>query len=441
MQLPSAELMTLTPLAVDLAVGTPVGEFVVERKLDEGGMATVYGAVHPVIGKRAAIKVLSATMSADRVQVLRFVQEARAVNEIGHPNIVEVFGFGELPDGRWYFMMEWLKGETLFHRMSGGRLPLEEILHIADLVCEALEAAHDKGIVHRDLKPANVFLVPVRGQLATPKLLDFGVAKLMMSERDPGIAGPQTLSGQVVGTPSYISPEQARGLPVDGRTDLYALGVMLYEMVLGALPFDATDPAELLNLHISSPPLPPHSIWPEVPPALEAVILGLLEKDRDRRPTAREVRAALDAMRSKPALSPTHVTLPVAFDAATPPIGARRARFVRWTVVTCVVVATCIVGSALARRRWWTQAPSAPVASPTTSRAEARREVHIPPADAVGGAAEPAAEPAANHGSEPVTKPAAERRGHDTRGTGRPRGASRRADPDYLVDPFAGRAR
>src|SRR5262245_27538496 len=167
------------PLATDLTAGNVVGEYTIERKLGDGGMATVYGATHPLIGKKAAIKVMNAQLSLDAGLVERFTLEARAVNAIGHPNIVDVFSFGRLSDGRSYFVMEWLKGETLYDRLWERRLPLDEAVDILDQVCDALEAAHDKGIVHRDLKPANVFLVPVRGRRDLVKLLDFGVAKLI----------------------------------------------------------------------------------------------------------------------------------------------------------------------------------------------------------------------------------------------------------------------
>src|SRR4051812_26533239 len=147
---PERESVAVSLIATDLVAGTPVGEYVVTQKLDEGGMATVYGAVHPVIGKKAAIKVMSGAMSSDAVQVERFVQEARAVNAIGHRNIVDVFAFGALPDGRSYFVMEWLKGETLLQRMRARRLTLTETLNILAQMCDALEATHEHGIVHRD---------------------------------------------------------------------------------------------------------------------------------------------------------------------------------------------------------------------------------------------------------------------------------------------------
>src|SRR5512139_835820 len=167
-----------------LAPGTMVGEYKVERLVGEGGMGQVYGAVHPVIGKRAAIKVLLPEICRSRQMVERFVMEARSVNQIGHPNIVDVFAFGALPDGRQYMVMEWLKGEALSDRLARGILPLAETCDVLLAISAALDAAHEKGIIHRDLKPHNVFLVDVKGAKQIVKLLDFGLVKLMGPEDD-----------------------------------------------------------------------------------------------------------------------------------------------------------------------------------------------------------------------------------------------------------------
>src|SRR5438270_9965978 len=158
----SDEAFVPLPLATDLSAGTVVGEYTVECKLGDGGMATVYGATHPLIGKKAAVKVMNPALSLDAGLVERFVLEARAVNAIGHPNIVDVFSFGRLADGRSYFVMEWLQGENLYDRLWERKPTLDEALDIVDQICDALEAAHEKGIVHRGLKPANVFFTPCR---------------------------------------------------------------------------------------------------------------------------------------------------------------------------------------------------------------------------------------------------------------------------------------
>src|SRR6476646_10109668 len=286
----SDEIFVPLPLATDLSAGTVVGEYTIDCKLGDGGMATVYGATHPLIGKKAAIKVMNPALSVDAGLVERFILEARAVNAIGHPNIVDVFSFGRLADGRSYFVMEWLQGQTLYDRMWDRRPTLDEALDLVDQVCDALEAAHEKGIVHRDLKPANVFLVPVRGRRDLVKLLDFGVAKLIatvegLDGSDPMSRPPQTMTGQVVGTPDYSSPEQARAKPVDGKTDIYALGVIAYEMILGRRPFEADNTADVVRMHLTDPPPPPRSFWPEIPSLLDELLLSMLDKTPMKRPS------------------------------------------------------------------------------------------------------------------------------------------------------------
>jgi eukaryotic-like serine/threonine-protein kinase len=223
-----------TDETAELAAGTAIGEYVVEGKIGEGGMGVVYAATHPVIGKKAAIKVISHSLSRDTDAVQRFIQEARSVNTIRHINIVDVFAFGQLPDGRRYFVMEWLQGSSLAGRIAGGPMPPFEAVEVLDQIADALEAAHEKGIVHRDLKPDNIFLVDVRGGRQLVKLLDFGIAKLM----DEGGVINRTRTGMMMGTPGYMSPEQARGVRVDHRTDVYALGAIAFELLTGKLPFD-----------------------------------------------------------------------------------------------------------------------------------------------------------------------------------------------------------
>ncbi len=269
-----------------LPPGSVVGEYTIERKIGQGGMGVVYAAIHPLIGKKAAIKVIGAELGTDSVIVQRFVQEARSVNQIGHPNIVDVFAFGELPDGRNYFVMELLQGESLRERLTRALIPLTEGIQIVDEIAAALEAAHEQQIVHRDLKPDNVFLAKVRDSYIVVKLLDFGIA--MLAGGDAGIA--KTSTGEMIGTPAYLSPEQARGKNVDYRTDIYALGCMLFEVVTGRMPFMAESAMDIVLMHLSAPPRRPSELVPDVPPALEQIILQTLEKDPDKRPSLAEVR-------------------------------------------------------------------------------------------------------------------------------------------------------
>jgi eukaryotic-like serine/threonine-protein kinase len=275
-----------------LAPGTMVGEYAVEGQLGEGGMGTVYAAVHPVIAKRAAIKVLHPALSVNREMVERFIQEARSVNQIGHANIVDIFAFGTLPDGRSYFVMERLQGESLRERMQAGEIPIRDVLAILETITIALEAAHDKGVVHRDLKPDNVFLVDFKRDRPLVKLLDFGIAKLL---GDGSALTERTRTGNLLGTPGYISPEQARGHAVDHRTDIYALGAMAYELLTGELPFLADNGADMIAKHLHAPPPSARAANPRVPAALDKLIVRLLAKDPDRRPSLAETRAHLRA--------------------------------------------------------------------------------------------------------------------------------------------------
>ena len=274
----------------ELPPGTRVGEYEIEGVLGEGGMGKVYAAVHPVIAKRAAVKVLHPEMSVNRGAVERFIQEARAVNQIGHPNIVDIFAFGTLPDGRCYFVMEHLRGVSLRARIDQHPPTIIESLAILDSITIALEAAHEKGIIHRDLKPDNIFLVDVRGAPPTVKLLDFGIAKLLGNEDN---RAQRTRTGNVLGTPAYISPEQARGQGVDYRTDIYALGGVAYEMLTGQLPYPADNSADMLAKHLYEPPPSVRAVAPHVPGELDQLITRMMAKEVARRPTLAEVRAQL----------------------------------------------------------------------------------------------------------------------------------------------------
>jgi serine/threonine-protein kinase len=271
-----------SPERIDAAPVQQVGDYVVEAKLGEGGFGTVYRAVHRVIGKRVAIKVLSPKYSTDPHVLSRFISEARAVNQIRHHHIVDIFSFGELPDGRRYFVMEYLEGQTLeAHLVQRGPLPLSEVLAILEPLARALDAAHQAGIAHRDLKPANIMLTKgVEGE-PYPKLLDFGVAKLL---DDSLPRAHRTASGVAVGTPDYMSPEQVEGSGVDHRTDSYSFGVICYRMLTGELPFKAASSVEMMIKHLREPPRPLRALAPLVPEQIDRLVLKLLEKDRSRRP-------------------------------------------------------------------------------------------------------------------------------------------------------------
>ena len=256
--------------ADDVLLGQTVGAYRVAKLMGVGGMGRVYKGVHPSIGSRVAIKVLSRECADKPDLVERFFSEARAVNLIRHESIVNVLDLAQLPDGRPYIIMEYLDGAPLASMVEVGPLPLGSMCRLLGEALEALAAAHAKGIVHRDLKPDNIYV----SQSGRPKILDFGIAKLR-----PELGGSATQTGSLLGTPHYMSPEQAMGKQVDLRTDIYAMGVILFECATGRRPFIADSLFDLLRQHVDQQPPSPRSFRPDMPPALEQVILYALAKD------------------------------------------------------------------------------------------------------------------------------------------------------------------
>ena len=278
MSAPTAELPTSEP---ELVPGALIGEYQIDGKVGQGGFGIVYKAIHPLIGKLVAIKVLARRFSVDPEMVSRFVAEARAVNQIRNRYIIDIFSFGQLDDGRHYYVMEFLEGEPLDALIDrSGHVDLGDALPILRAIAKALDAAHAKGIAHRDLKPENVFLV--RGEDDVwPKLLDFGIAKLM-GELDG--TKHKTRTGIPIGTPYYMSPEQCRGKDVDHRTDYYAFGVLAYQMLTGVHPIDGDDYMDIMMKQLAFEPPPPSSVVAELPVGIDAAIAWLMRKDRDQRP-------------------------------------------------------------------------------------------------------------------------------------------------------------
>ena len=277
-------------------IGHKVNNYELKRLLGEGGMGAVYLAEHPLLGRKAAVKVLKPELAANTELVQRFLNEARAANAIHHPNIIDIIDVGLLPEGVPYMMMEFLEGESLSTRLRRlRRLTVSEALKYARQTASALAAAHAVSIVHRDLKPDNLFVVPDAqnpGQERI-KVLDFGIAKLR-PEFAPGT--PRTGVGALMGTPAYMSPEQCMGktTEIDHRADIYALGIILHEMLCGQPPFVGQSFGELFLQHITVAPKPLRSIRPDVPAQLEAVVLKALEKDyKDRIQTMEEFLSLL----------------------------------------------------------------------------------------------------------------------------------------------------
>ena len=280
-----------------LLPGVKAGPWIVEHELGRGGMGAVYAVVHEVIGKRAALKVVHARLLGPNFSCDRMVLEAKVVNQVGHPNVVDIFETGQLPDGRPYLVMERLEGKPLSCRADEGKLPANEIIAILLQVCDALVASHAAGVIHRDLKLDNVFLIDNPDDPAMPevKLLDWGVAKVIDHGVNRNVR--HTIEGQLVGTPLYLSPEQARGAEVSAQSDVYSLGVMAYELFLEQLPFEAETSAEILVMHLRATPPPPSELWPDIPPLLEGLILAMLAKKPEQRPSMREVARTLEVVR------------------------------------------------------------------------------------------------------------------------------------------------
>jgi serine/threonine protein kinase len=277
-----------------IPTGTVVaGKLRVVRLLGLGGMGAVYEVEHELTKHRRALKLLHAEMLNHPIVVARFVREASAAGHIGNPHIVETFDAGNLPGGEPYIVMEMLKGETLASRIEKlRRLPLPELVDVIRQACDGVQAAHDVGIVHRDLKPENLFLVD-RGGKPFVKILDFGVSKF-----DPSLTGANgtTKEGSALGTPYYMSPEQVDGdKNLDARTDIYALGVILYECASGKRPFTADALPKLAVLIHEGKPRPLSERRPELPAAFVEVVHKAMARDRDRRfATAGELGAALE---------------------------------------------------------------------------------------------------------------------------------------------------
>jgi serine/threonine protein kinase len=269
------------------------GRYRVIRPIGEGGMGSVYEAQHLILPRRVAIKILKPELARDQSFIDRFRREAIAASTVEHPNIISILDFGATEAGSYYLVMEYLEGTGLDDLLSRNtRLPLHRALPILLQVADALDCAHRRSVIHRDLKPENILLTEVRGQKDFVKLLDFGIAKV----QTPQYANlALTVKGQVFGTAEYMSPEHARGEPVDGRSDIYALGCLAYELVTGDPPF-LGNAVLVLQAHVRTPPPPPSSKLREhhIPPALDALILRCLAKDpADRYQTGAELRRDL----------------------------------------------------------------------------------------------------------------------------------------------------
>ena len=393
-----------------IVIGETLGNYRVVSSLGKGGMGEVYLAEHQLIGRTAAIKVLLPQMSIDADLVHRFFNEAKLAGRLQHPGLVEVFDFGIHHDGSAYIVMELLHGESLTKRIaSSGRLPLGLALAVTRQVAIALHAAHEHGVVHRDLKPENVFLTKDAESPAgiRVKVLDFGIAKLAQEDAPRSV---KTKTGAVFGTPRYMAPEQCRNAGgVDRRADIYALGCIVYEMVLGVPPFDYDGWGELVAAHIHETPPRPTELSPGLSPSVESLVLRMLAKRvEDRFQTMAEVVAALDVLwdelaangevsLTRPPSAPlltraasidgpaSAPTLPVAAEMKPSMPPPRRRRYVvplvAGTVVAAGAIVVLVTGAGARDRDDRPTRAAAPIANPAPAPAQVA-PVEPPPAPA-----------------------------------------------------------
>jgi serine/threonine protein kinase len=335
-----------------LQCGRQIAQWRIERLLGHGGMGDVYAVVHDEIGKRAALKLmhsrLSVGLNAERARI-----EGQVVNRVDHPNIVDIFDSGEF-EGRPYLVMERLEGMTLTQLAAVSRPSPELAIAILLQLCDALAAAHAVGVIHRDLKPDNVFVLAHTAHQPTIKLVDWGIAKVVDSD------ARRTMEGQLIGTPDYLAPEQACGRPVTSRSDVYALGIIAYELFLGELPFIATTTIEVLTAHFRDPPRPPRELWPEIPTRLERLLVAMLAKEPERRPSMLAIAAELERIDEEMSTA----CIPIAIeerdvvaeqsirrtpDRTTPPNDARWRALRTWTASAAILAGAVVSAGFLLR--------------------------------------------------------------------------------------------
>ena len=382
----------------DPLLGQTVGSYRIAALLGAGGMGRVYLAVHPTIGSRVAIKVLSRDLTGRRELVERFFAEAQLVNRIRHEGIVNVLDLSSLPDGRPYIVMELLAGESLAALLSrSGRLDPGQAVGISCALLDALAAAHECGVVHRDLKPDNVF-VTRQGRVV---VLDFGIAKLL-PERAEGVErmSPTTKTGAVLGTPGYMAPEQIQGKPASPATDLYSAGVILYQMLSGRLPFEGESLFDLMQKHVSAIPVPLRESRPDLPPALDGAILRAMSKEPAMRfANARHMAESLVAALSAP---------PVPARAPDPPVKVRRGSMLAGVALVAALAAAIVAVALLPEDE-----PIAPIAAASSADAAVVAVIDAAAASDAAVASAPAADAGVEVAAGPTETTAPRRRQKD----------------------------
>jgi eukaryotic-like serine/threonine-protein kinase len=335
--------------------GGRLGRYQLEKLLGSGGMGEVYLARQDVLGREVAIKVLHARKSGDQTLAGRFFQEAKSLSLVSHPNIVEIIDYGD-DEGRLFLVTRYIHGESLHARLLRGALLLDQSLHILAQCASALAACHRQGIVHRDLKPHNVLLTEQGGDPHFVKLVDFGLAKLLRG--DGRVVKTQT--GEVFGTPLYMSPEQAADASrVDARSDIYSLGVIMYELVTGRVPFQYSTYSETLLAHTMERVRPPSELNPRLPASVENICLRCLEKEPDRR------FASMDELHDALLRPETHGTSRASDTNVAPQVAARPSRVKPAVLWATVLVAGGLVAYAISRT------PPEPIAATSVDAAVA----------------------------------------------------------------------
>ncbi|MCY2993311.1 MAG: serine/threonine-protein kinase [Planctomycetota bacterium] len=337
---------------------TQLAHFRILRRIDQGGMGDVYLAHDEALDRPVAIKVLPPELARDETFVKRFHAEAAAIAKLGHPNVIRVDFIGEHA-GQHFFVMQWIDGESLGQRLvRQPRLPLDDALGLAEQCLAGLAAVHAQGLVHRDIKPANVLIEARTGRAV---LVDFGLVRRL------GAASDLTVTGVVLGTADYIAPEQARGLPVDTRADLYAFGVLLYQMLAGRLPFEPASASTMRFQHVYGTPLPLARTASAVPPSLASIVERLLATDPvDRYANCEEVLAALRGFRESRRLAERETA--EAAPSVWPRLSTRRWRrvFRHWQTVAGLAAAVFVVVSLLLiTHGWWSPRQTVAVSPPT----------------------------------------------------------------------------
>jgi len=330
-------------------IGQTVSHYQIVRKLGGGGMGVVYDAVDTRLGRHVALKFIPDTLLNDPKSMDRFLLEARAASQLNHPGICIIHDIEDL-DGHPFIVMEKLEGMSLKDRMKGGPMKVDEVLDIGIQVADALAACHAKGIIHRDIKPANIFLT----QSGQAKILDFGLAKLSRGmETGGGSEDPLSVAGDIFGTAVYMSPEQARGEDLDQRSDLFSLGVVLYQMATGQKPFAGTNAVTTLEAILNRKPVSPRKLNPALPADLEGILGRAMEKDRGSRyPTALAMKGDLQSLKREmePGLTTSgrlHAALPYRIQTSTFQTSNRTQTYILLGVIALLLTLLVPVGA------WW----------------------------------------------------------------------------------------